>query len=264
MSEQVRATDTRFGVFRLHTECEHCGHRLPVNGPIRRLRCPDCGGENRIDLDVLTLLLNEFDSAGAPGEGADAGEPHTGQLDAGRPFRFSYTRADPRCAHCGGDLDLEGEGPRCVACGLKCPSWPVPIWLRVTVPSAVRVLGTPAPVEDPGGQPASVECPGCGGTLVVTPEHARITPCGYCGQEIFLPDEAWQRLRGPVPVRDWYIQFEGPSAEELRQREAREREERERRSSEERKRRQQTWAVGLPICLLVAAAALLALKALGV
>jgi len=220
MSDLARS-QTRFGAFQLHTECQHCGERLPVNGPLRRLPCGACGRENRIDLDVITALLARFEEAW---QELTEGETQGGLLSrdtAGRPFTWQYTQGSPRCLRCGvalGAAAIASDGSiSCAACGEETPVSPVPAWLKITVPSAVRVIGAqPSVGVGSGVSPVAIDCPGCGRGLTLEGAHARITPCGYCGQEIFLPDAAWQALHPPALVQDWYVQFEGPTAEELR------------------------------------------------
>jgi hypothetical protein len=175
----------------------------------------------------------------------------------------------PACGACGTlvaletlPLGMDGKAS-CGRCSAEVTTYPAPSWLGEELPSLRQIYGAEREVTSAHGMPAPrtsaargddaviLSCPNCGGSLRVTGETQRTTPCTYCQTNVFLPDDLWRRLHPVKTVRAWSIAFRGQlqTREELeskarkKAKEAREAEERAARERAEEAERARQAAV---------------------
>ena len=176
---------------RLLAVCEHCGMDLPLPGPLREVPCSHCRETNRFTAAFWEELLDRVDW-------------------------------NPRNRHLPGEYDLEvtvGEPPAALVERAAEP----PRWLDV--PSLRRIFGAePEPPEEPASvvveqsAPVVMSCPKCSASLELDEKSRRLTTCGDCGTEVYLPDELWRRLHPVTRTERWYLEYDGPSSVARRRR----------------------------------------------
>jgi len=177
---------------RLLAVCEHCGMPLPLPGPLREVPCGHCQETNRFTAAFWDELLDRVDW-------------------------------NPRNRHLPGEYDLEvtvGEPPAALAGRAAEP----PAWLDV--PSLRRIFGaepeppgeTASVVVEDSAHPVVMSCPKCSASLELDEKSKRLTTCGDCGTDVYLPDELWRRLHPVTRTGRWYLEYEGPSSVARRRR----------------------------------------------
>ena len=203
-----------YSTFTMLMQCEHCGGGLPLQGPMRTVRCTACQGDNRIEAERIATYLQ------------DAAE---GVSDIMDEIKFKHFRDGHPCPECGSPVDLtripvgvESSTP-CEKCGAPIFSFPPPPWLKEQLPGLVQVYGaerdpadlpasgTPLAVgeEKTKAKPIVTACPQCNGSLSVTADSPRTMACTFCGASVFLPEELWRTLHPVKRVAPWSIAWEG-------------------------------------------------------
>jgi len=203
-------------------DCDECGSAVFLNGPVRSLKCSACHSELELDASDWKDLL----------EGGDLRYPDLhpdkscrgSMMFGGRRYVYKYGAQIPRCPSCKTDLDLTGLAPgsdgdiSCKSCGSKTETFPVPDWLRVELPRALQLFGAMREGEPEDVQPDTqalkpvmMSCLNCGGGLEISRGTERITVCGYCDVELYVPDDIWRRMH-PIRKRTpWYVFFGEPT-----------------------------------------------------
>ena len=180
----------RYRGVRVLGNCEHCGMPLPLTGPLRQVPCTHCLETNRFTAAFWEDLLDRLDW-------------------------------NPRNKHVPGEYDLDvtiAEPPA----ALRERSSEPPDWL--VVPSLRRLFGAqqeapePSVVVDDSARPVVMSCPKCSATLDLDEKSKRLTTCGDCGTDVYLPDDLWRRLHPVKQAERWYVEYEGPSSVARRRR----------------------------------------------
>ncbi len=210
----------RYGCFKIMTNCGSCGLPVPVNGPMRRITCTSCFNDVNIESETLTGF---FENLQEEYENLNEGEGMESTLMGGDgTFKYTYYRLAPHCSSCKGELqeipaDTDGT-VSCVKCGAGNETFPAPAWLKEAMPSVLQIIcaereeGTSrkavAAVDNEGAGPVAMNCPQCGGSLIITGSSTRITKCGYCSIDVYVPDAIWLRLHPVKIAGEWYVRFE--------------------------------------------------------
>jgi hypothetical protein len=250
-------TSPRYGSLAARTECNHCGAPLPLDAPALEVTCAQCSGRVSVPAEtwgaMLTELDEQIDQLGE-GQGRTANT-----VIGGQKLVYEIKREMPHCEKCGTALEIAAwrvgtsRNLACTQCGDPASTEPAPSWLSQTAPNA-RQLYRVDPAPGLGGssgvalplpaapQPIALACPSCGAGLHITVENPRLTPCEFCGADVYLPDPVWHQLHPVKVVTPFYVRFEGQTHGERRQLEEaeraklKEREEAERAKLEELRR----------------------------
>ena len=230
----------RYVCFELIATCRRCDSPVPLNAPLRKIRCSSCGEIVRIPPDTLGGLVNDFDEEHSQ---LDRGHGSAGTLfsGAGR-YSYKYWRLPPRCGGCGEPLDTSG-GPVddaliCSKCGTRHAYSVAPEWLRAVAPASAAIVcqsrftGEAQREEKARSNdraPVAMACSNCGGFMKLDMSAGRMQRCDYCESEVRVPEGLWKRLCPPVIAQEWFVILEGPTLEERR-------EERRRQDLQEEKR----------------------------
>ncbi|MBU1534694.1 zinc ribbon-containing protein [Myxococcota bacterium] len=237
-------TAHRYVTYELQTSCSHCGNPLMLNGPNRSTLCNDCTREVEIQPGVWKSLLEDGEKEYhqyTEGQGS-SGTMMTG----GFTFQYKMYRLAPRCPKCKKNLATDSVKAgttttiTCPDCSNQIHSFPAPKWLTEVLPSAKQIFGTePERVSEPQSsgelsmdsfsmnakqavesiKPVVMQCPQCGDALSISTTNERVTPCGSCGSDIFIPDPVWRRLHPVKTVEAWTVRFEGDTWQEINARE---------------------------------------------
>lgn len=212
----------------MRADCPACGQPVPLNAPAQSAHCAACARDFALPPAVFAEVLLRFDDA-YPAKvdpfpkGADG---TIGELSV----HATYPSGGPVCEKCGHELALAAppsEGTvtfACAACGDPAACYPAPDWLRALVPTAthIAVADTTAVASSAASQPRHDEsrpvlmpCPGCGASLKLTSDTTRTLQCGFCKNDVYLPDDLWRRLHPVRTVAPWYVRFEGVSRGEF-------------------------------------------------
>jgi len=217
----------RFGCFELIATCGRCDSPVPVNAPTRSLRCGSCGESVHLPPEIIAGLINDFDEEHPE---LQRGHGSGGTLISGSGrYVYSYWRLRPRCGVCETALDTASVAPGdpliCRECGEAYAYLHPPEWLTAEAPAVSacvcrhRFVDAPeaAGGETPDGEsPVAMGCPQCGGFLELDMSAGRMQRCGYCGEDVRIPDGLWHRLRPPVKAREWFCILDGPTLAQRR------------------------------------------------
>jgi len=214
--------------FRIVVRCRECGSEIPVNGPVRQVTCGNCFAAMQVDRFVGNWIRElEHGSFALPsparrcrigGRGIN-GEAHAEVVDC------------IACPTCGKPLPAVAPGATeaaCAACGAAFSTFPGPKWLGDEVVSEVQcflcemeddpvkagaegsAFADDSTPEGAAVTPVTFDCLGCGSSMPVGPDTARICRCPFCSRDQFIPDEFWFRLHPPQVARDWFLALGGP------------------------------------------------------
>jgi hypothetical protein len=227
------AGPSRFACYKLGNTCGTCKARIPVNGPVLHPVCPTCGAVRDFPPQVLGDMLAWV---------AETKPMSRGWLfHSGHHFTHKMTRAAPFCRKCEADLPLVAPGTdstiECPGCSAQYATFPVPEVLRPFAGAARQIYCGERDADRPAAQesaPVDQPCPSCGADARIDKETGRIHRCGFCGDDVFLPDELWHRFDPVTKILPWFVDAGRipPSAEAARQ--AREAAARERAAAESR------------------------------
>ena len=209
------------------TRCRSCGLPVPLNGPVRTTTCASCFNAVVTPGEIYIGFFNDFEGVC---NGIEDGQGQEGTvLAGGATYTYGFYRMAPRCEGCREALPEVSAGTdgkfACPACGRAHDIYPAPSWITAAVPSAAQCIC--ADREDDGGdktvsgaegesaRPVAMNCPQCGGGLLVSGASERIMQCRYCQVDVYIPDPVWLRLHPVKTVRKWYMAFEGESPEAL-------------------------------------------------
>ncbi len=230
----------------LRTVCAGCGQPIPMNGPYRSFNCSACFRETAVPGDIIGDLLNDFEEEY---EGLAEGEGTGGTLMSGSgTYNYSLWRLSPRCPACKTPLPapdlMEPAASTCEKCGSPVHCYPAPEWLSREVPPAVFCVTTQAGPEKDGGEPLTVDensrtpvvmgCPQCSGALSISTKSERVTKCGYCSSEVYVPDDLWKKMHPVRTAVEWFVILSGKSRKQLQA-------ERRLQDEEEEKRELAAW-----------------------
>lgn len=211
-----------FVFYETSTICQSCNRNLPINGPTREARCPDCLSTVTLDVDFWREVLT------APQASA---EEHLREYD-GRGgwaltdgIRGIWQLCLPHCSACGTTLpssiaNATGNAT-CPGCGEKIAVASPPPWLKELSPSVDRLIqaevdggntATTAAVAqvEAGASAVMLSCPSCGAALKVDGSSERLVLCEYCQRRVFLPDELWRTIHPPRRVKRWLVHVTEP------------------------------------------------------
>lgn len=194
--------------------CRQCGAPNPVNGPVRVLRCNDCGATVEISPDTLARVLAES------AEGSRTTFGNSG-------LRVS-NRHDIDCPGCGHTFALGADGtPPCPQCGHAISPTPVPDWLKVLLPEAVATYGAESEehatsIGDTGAESFVISCPVCGDNVQFDPTATSSSSrsCESCGADVIVPEDVWRRYNPLKKARFWTLVYRPPSLSYMPSREA--------------------------------------------
>ena len=192
--------------FSIEIKCPSCGIPVAVNGPARKVKCPNC--QSGVDLkdgfweDVL-------------GISEDSGkEMVIGSDNTDKQFR----KMNPVCPSCKTGIDASlfpvgGEGTiPCRRCKKLIPYFPPPDWLediKIRGGLPVQIIGATESGSSASSETAAskqtvaIACISCGAPLRVDAETPRNATCGHCGTLQYLPDPLWLSLH-PAKKREWW------------------------------------------------------------
>ena len=213
--EDAAAREVRAGLFSFRVEfsilCPRCDHPLPLDGPLRKVHCPSCQSDVEVPRDYWTETLgNACSDMQETDIGAGSGSMLIGTFQG----NLTLARFDPYCDECKTGFEdpwnlSPGVPYLCAKCGA---SWPVqlpPPWLKEGVPRVRQLInallagGEPGS-GPPGPDPVSLSCPACSGQLEVS-GSSRLIRCGYCGGQVYVPDDLWLRIHGRRMKRRWFV-----------------------------------------------------------
>ncbi len=232
----------RYGSISARTECNHCGAPLPLNAPAREVTCAQCMGTVAVSPKIWGMLLVDLDEQYETlGEGQ--GRTVNALLD-GRKVVYDIKREMPRCEKCSAPFQVAmwqvgtSRNIACTQCGDPASTEPAPPWLGQVAPNARQLYlvdpdprlaaSSPVPLSPAAApRPVALACPSCGAGLEFTADHPRITPCRFCGVDVYLPDQVWRRLHPVKVVTPFYVRFEGPTQKDRRRAEEAEKARRE-------------------------------------
>lgn len=210
-----------YSTFTALIQCEHCGGGLPLQGPMRTVRCSACQGDNEIGAERIATYLHI------------TAEGQTSEILG--EIKWKYFWDGHPCPACGSSLDLtkipvgvESSMP-CEKCGAPIFSFPPSPWLKEQLPGLVQIYGaerdpadlpasgTPLAVgeEKTKAKPIVTNCPQCSGSLSVTVDSPRTMACTFCGASVFLPEELWRTLHPVKRVAPWSIAYDGDDLDRL-------------------------------------------------
>jgi len=223
-------TSPRYGSLSARTECNHCGAPLPLDAPALEVSCTRCSGRVSVPAETWGAMLTDLDDQIdllAEGQGHA-----TNKVIGGQKIVYEIKREMPHCEKCGTPLEVAAwpvgtsYDVACTGCGDPASTEPVPPWLGQTAPNAKQLyridpdphLGGSNRVALPvpsAPKPVALACPSCGAGLRISADHPRLTPCEYCGADVYLPDAVWHQLHPVRVVRPFYVRFEGQSQREF-------------------------------------------------
>ncbi len=204
----------RFFTFTLMVECKKCGQSIPVNGPLRKIICNHCLNEMKLEPRKWTEQI-----------------AWTAMRNGNLLRLSSYNCTGVKtkhslCPQCENEIpfykELLGKDTviSCPNCAEEVETFPAPDWLKEELNMILQVISTERESGIP--QKASVlqtdeqiikpilfSCPGCGATLRILSDAARLVPCEHCKSEVYLPDAIWKRLHPAKIVIPWTIIYEG-------------------------------------------------------
>lgn len=229
----------------MRSTCAHCNTGIPINGPLRTVKCSGCLVEQDVS-HVWPWLIEIFSNETYRSEG---------RVTIDDKDVYTFERASPACPECGLAVDEElvstgaDHAFECGQCGARLETYPAPDWLKEIDPAFTQVcfgLRADAPdgshpmqsADEP--EPVAMSCPKCGAGLELTGRDQRTTQCQFCQARVYIPDPLWLILHPAPTMRPWYVRVEGETQPEREQRAEREREqERQQRAEREREQKRQ-------------------------
>lgn len=197
--------------FSLEIKCTSCGIPVAVNGPARKVTCPNCqSGVNLRDSFWDDIFSISEDSGKEMVIGSD---------NTDKQFR----KMNPVCPSCRTGIDAslfpvgkEGAIP-CGRCKKLIPYFPPPGWLediKIRGGLPVQIIGATERDSAVTSETASstatiaIACVSCSAPLRVNSETPRNATCEHCGTLQYLPDPLWLSIH-PAKKREWwYIRLE--------------------------------------------------------
>lgn len=214
----------RYMLFKVQTACSHCGNPLVINGPARSPVCSACQNTVRVGPGLWQSIMEDIEKNPSS---LKKGEGYSSTLmSGGFTFKIDYSRSTPICADCKTEWDLDSVADgtdgffTCTKCGHKSVTYPAPDWLKSVIPTAMQVFfgereesgtkgDTPLKPDQEAVRPVVLTCPQCGGSLKITAQNERTTPCSYCGVDVYLPDALWLKLHPIRTAKSWIVRFSG-------------------------------------------------------
>ena len=199
-------------LFKIRMECDECGSTVFLTGPSLDATCQACWSKREISRGVWKLLIedafaNFAELVAQPG-------PRFRRLTAeGVTFVEQFAAEVPQCRACRVPLDLSlaatqpGVAVHCTACGSAVGTEEPPDWLLPMLPRARLLIGSASPPADaaPAPKPVLMNCLNCGAKLEIDSVAERITSCGYCEADHYLPEDVWRRLHPMQRRVPWYL-----------------------------------------------------------
>lgn len=198
-------------------ECRSCGAGLPVNRVSEEFLCTECGQINPIPRVIWQkLIVPEVIEAIAMDEESDRSSD--GMWAGLGNYSVEYGRMTPRCENgCGVIWNLdelielaEKNTPNitCKNSGKIHSLRTAPSFLKELIPFVKYVIGEESPEADGvyvgGEEGISIYCYHCGGQLPLDGSSRKVK-CRYCGQDLLIPDDIWQRLNPVISAHYWYL-----------------------------------------------------------
>jgi len=204
----------RYCSIKMLDKCPHCGGGLPVNGVLETIPCSSCQQgvtfKNKYWEVMLEDLDNDYDQGG-------------GNYTINMETNIKWRAERPKCVKCDAELPVDDvpvgavEAIHCTSCGTSNTTYPAPDFAREVLPSLSQIycaeggsagVGVTAEVDD-DVKPVVLTCPNCRGSLTAGARSERTLNCQYCGSDVFLPDELWNKLHPAKTAAKWYVRFDG-------------------------------------------------------
>lgn len=217
-------TSPRYGSLSVRTECNHCGAPVPLDAPALELSCAQCTEQVSVPASLWGKMLHELDDQ--IDELAEGGGHTVNKVIGGQKLVYGIKREMPHCEKCNAPLAVAdfpvgtSQNFACAQCGDPASTEPAPDWVVEVAPNARQLYrvdpdpelaGSGAIALEPAAapRPIALSCPSCGGGLQITVDHPRLTPCRFCGADVYLPDPVWRKLHPVKVVTPFYVRFEG-------------------------------------------------------
>ena len=200
-------------------QCPRCDAHVPLDGPMERVVCGSCRSEIDVPRDYWVdtlrsscLKMRDMEMGG--GRGSILMGTFWGDL--------ALARFDPYCDSCKTEFEdpwhlVPGSIYTCRKCGQRYPVEAPPAWLRKGVPG-IRLLinaliAYPEPGQEGQTELVSCSCPSWAGSLDVDGKK-RIIRCGYCGDDVYIPDTVWWKYHPGRRQRRWFVVSEHSNEDE--------------------------------------------------
>lgn len=208
----------------LRTDCNHCGHPVPLNEPHTTVLCNSCLKEVTIPEHLWVQLM---DQANESSPERKPGKPSRSvSVIDGFQVSFELENRPPSCEKCDKPFPVDGLGLDeetnfcCVHCGDPARTMVPPAWLKKAIPGLVKLYAVdPSAPPAQAGQmavdvkdapkPVVLNCPSCNAALKATVESERTIECQYCNVNVYLPDAVWRSLHPAKTAVPFYVVFRG-------------------------------------------------------
>lgn len=216
--------DPLFISLSIRTTCSSCNTGIPLNGPQRQVKCPNCLIEFCVkERTWKSVLESPFEYHSKYG-----GKGGWRLLDG--TLHGKWKVQNPRCPKCKEEIPERytavgiKEKWSCGSCGNKMSTFAAPEWMRKIFNNAVQLYcaererskspdAVSATVQE-GVNPVAFTCPTCSGGLTVTSSSDRTIACEHCGNSVYLPDGLWLQLHPAKHIKQWFVRYDrddGPS-----------------------------------------------------
>ncbi|MBD3277476.1 MAG: hypothetical protein GF388_04165, partial [Candidatus Aegiribacteria sp.] len=203
--------------------CPRCEAFVPVNALVENIRCTACGARMELETEHWKSFL---DDPLRECPHIEEGEVHTCTGFGSGSFKVEYQRQQP--VYTGTDrtipIDLVmrnlGNGSlQCPDSDLKTSVRPFPEAFSDTFPGVRAIVGEdlamlsdqrengPSLKVDDVADPVALQCPGCGGNLIVS-GATRTEKCKYCDSDVRLPDDLWEMLHPRRKMTRWFLLYD--------------------------------------------------------
>jgi predicted RNA-binding Zn-ribbon protein involved in translation (DUF1610 family) len=197
--------------------CSNCRETLPINKAAERILCNNCGEETFTPLIMWKRLVTP-QLTDAMDMKPETDSWANGILGGLGSYSMEFGKMLPRCEDGCGEIwklnqviEIAESGSvnfSCNRCGKLHTVRKIPEFFKSVIPFAKYLVAEESP-EAEGKFTGSKEgigiwCYYCGARLTLDGSSRKVH-CGYCDNDLLIPDDIWQRLNPVKTAHFWYI-----------------------------------------------------------
>lgn len=199
--------------------CPACESNIPLNALVPTIECPACGTVQELSIDSWKTVLDDaIEEAPYTEEGMGSSSTIFGKYN----YKLIYGRLHPRYEGTKDNIEeseildnLDNMFVTHPETGVRTSVRELPDIYREEFKGIVALVGEEAALIpcrgegreldiDNSGKPTAIQCPQCGGSLIVSGSN-RSETCRYCETKVHLPDDLWRILHPVKTMKTWFL-----------------------------------------------------------